>query len=100
MAIPTEPIGSIPRPQALMEAMNAFASNEISQGELEAVQEDAVRDTIRRFQETGSPVITDVRLRGLQGGLSRSGVLAAGRRRGQIRGGRPHLAGSTVQLQS
>ncbi|CAN5354881.1 cobalamin-independent methionine synthase II family protein [soil metagenome] len=59
MAIPTEPIGSIPRPQALMEAMSAFASNEISRGELEAVQEDAVRDTIRRFQDTGSPVISD-----------------------------------------
>lgn len=42
-----------------MEAMSAFASNEISRGELEAVQEDAVRDTIRRFQDTGSPVISD-----------------------------------------
>jgi 5-methyltetrahydropteroyltriglutamate--homocysteine methyltransferase len=57
--IPTEPIGSIPRPPELIEAARAAAAGLISPEELEALQEEAVRDTIRRFEETGSPVITD-----------------------------------------
>src|SRR6266542_3628661 len=59
MAIPTEPIGSIPRPPRLIDAMGAFAAGEMSREELEALQREAVVDTIRRFEETGSPVITD-----------------------------------------
>ncbi len=59
MPIPTEPIGSIPRPQELLEGMRAFAADEITQQELEALQEEAIRDTIQRFEATGSPVITD-----------------------------------------
>ncbi|HEX2784615.1 MAG TPA: cobalamin-independent methionine synthase II family protein [Ilumatobacteraceae bacterium] len=57
--LPTEPIGSIPRPKALQDGMQAAASGQISQGELEALFDDAVRDTLRRFDETGSPVVTD-----------------------------------------
>jgi 5-methyltetrahydropteroyltriglutamate--homocysteine methyltransferase len=56
MAIPTEPIGSIPRPPELIAAMQESA---ISEAELEALYGDAVRDTIARFEATGSPVITD-----------------------------------------
>jgi 5-methyltetrahydropteroyltriglutamate--homocysteine methyltransferase len=48
MDIPTEPIGSIPRPTELL---GGGASEEV----LDAV----VADTIRRFEATGSPVITD-----------------------------------------
>src|SRR5438093_6201658 len=59
MAIPTEPIGSIPRPPELMEAMRAFSAGEISERELERLQDEAIRDTIRRFEDTGSPVISD-----------------------------------------
>jgi 5-methyltetrahydropteroyltriglutamate--homocysteine methyltransferase len=59
MSIPTEPIGSIPRPEALMEGVRAYAENRISKGELDGLYEDAVRDTIQRFEATGSPVITD-----------------------------------------
>src|SRR5436190_24130804 len=55
MPIPTEPIGSIPRPHALVEAMAAGAPPE----ELEALEDEAVRDTIARMEETGSPVVTD-----------------------------------------
>jgi 5-methyltetrahydropteroyltriglutamate--homocysteine methyltransferase len=55
MTLPTEPIGSIPRPKALIDAMSSGAAPE----ELEAFFEDAVRDTIRRFEEAGSPVLTD-----------------------------------------
>jgi 5-methyltetrahydropteroyltriglutamate--homocysteine methyltransferase len=59
MAIPTEPIGSIPRPQSLLGAMAGFAAGKTSKSVLDAAYDDALRDTIRRFEETGSPVITD-----------------------------------------
>jgi 5-methyltetrahydropteroyltriglutamate--homocysteine methyltransferase len=59
MALPTEPIGSIPRPKTLMEGMAAFGDGRISADALEALFDGAVRDTIRRFEETGSPVVTD-----------------------------------------
>jgi 5-methyltetrahydropteroyltriglutamate--homocysteine methyltransferase len=55
MPLPTEPIGSIPRPKALIDAMTSGAAPE----KLEALFEDAVRDTLRRFEEAGSPVLTD-----------------------------------------
>jgi 5-methyltetrahydropteroyltriglutamate--homocysteine methyltransferase len=59
MPIPTEPIGSIPRPQALIEGVQAFGSDRITQQELDSLYQSAVRDTIRLFEATGSPVITD-----------------------------------------
>src|SRR6266508_16579 len=59
MTLPTEPIGSIPRPAALIEGMRAAAAGQIGAEKLEALFADAVRDTIQRFEETGSPVITD-----------------------------------------
>ncbi len=59
MTLPTEPIGSIPRPAALIEGMRAAAAGQIGAEKLEALFDDAVRDTIQRFEETGSPVITD-----------------------------------------
>ena len=42
-----------------MEAQRRFAEGKISKDELAARQDDALRDTIRRFEETGSPVIAD-----------------------------------------
>lgn len=59
MPIPTEPIGSIPRPPELIEGMTAFAAGRIQAEELDALFERALRDTIRRLEETGSPVISD-----------------------------------------
>jgi 5-methyltetrahydropteroyltriglutamate--homocysteine methyltransferase len=59
MTIPTEPIGSIPRPQELIEGVQALDEGRISPEELRALYDHAIRDTIRRFEETGSPVITD-----------------------------------------
>jgi 5-methyltetrahydropteroyltriglutamate--homocysteine methyltransferase len=59
MAIPTEPIGSIPRPPELLSAMAARDRGEIGDAELAAVQNQAVRDTIQRLEQTGSPVVTD-----------------------------------------
>jgi 5-methyltetrahydropteroyltriglutamate--homocysteine methyltransferase len=59
VTIPTEPIGSIPRPQQLIEAVSKREKGEVSQGALDAMSEEALRDTIRRFEATESPVITD-----------------------------------------
>jgi len=59
MPIPTEPIGSIPRPPELIEGMRQFAAGRISQHELRSLYDRAIRDTIQRFEATGSPVITD-----------------------------------------
>ena len=59
MAIPTEPIGSIPRPQQLLAAMSDYAAGRISQEQLQAAQAEALQDTIARFEQTGSPVISD-----------------------------------------
>jgi 5-methyltetrahydropteroyltriglutamate--homocysteine methyltransferase len=56
MKIPTEPIGSIPRPPELIEAVNA---GNILDPNLDPHYEDAVKDTVDRFEATGSPVITD-----------------------------------------
>jgi 5-methyltetrahydropteroyltriglutamate--homocysteine methyltransferase len=55
MTIPTEPIGSIPRPPELVAGMQAGTPAE----ELESLFDEAARDTIARFEATGSPVITD-----------------------------------------
>lgn len=59
MPIPTEPIGSIPRPQALMDGVQAFTTGRITQQEMTALYDAAIRDTIERFEATGSSVITD-----------------------------------------
>src|SRR5438445_4353869 len=57
--LPTEPIGSIPRPAALIDGVRGFAAGRVSQPELDALYESAVQDTIQRLEATGSPVITD-----------------------------------------
>jgi len=59
MAIQTEPIGSIPRPALLIRAVAAFQAGQLSGEVLEEENKKAVRDTIARLEQTGSPVITD-----------------------------------------
>lgn len=59
MPVPTEPIGSIPRPPALIEAMQQFAAGQLPRERLETLFQEATRDTIQRFEATGSPVISD-----------------------------------------
>jgi len=53
--IPTEPIGSIPRPPELIAALVGGATPD----EVAVLEEEAVRDTIARLEETGSPIVTD-----------------------------------------
>ncbi|MEV4441628.1 cobalamin-independent methionine synthase II family protein [Streptomyces sp. NPDC049577] len=59
MGIPTEPIGSIPRPAELLAAMADHAAGRIGDDELAAARDRAVADTVRRLEEIGSPVVTD-----------------------------------------
>src|SRR5213593_1641434 len=59
MPIPTEPIGSIPRSRELIAGMQQFAIGRISRDQLARLQDEGVRDTIKRFEATESPVITD-----------------------------------------
>jgi 5-methyltetrahydropteroyltriglutamate--homocysteine methyltransferase len=59
MPIPTEPIGSIPRPPALIAAVRGAAADEVSEEDLHWLYDQALRDTIERVEATGSPVITD-----------------------------------------
>ncbi|UCF20324.1 MAG: cobalamin-independent methionine synthase II family protein [Gemmatimonadota bacterium] len=59
MSLPTEPIGSIPRPQGLLAGIVEFAAGRIASHELEELYDAATRDTILRFEATGSPIITD-----------------------------------------
>ena len=57
MRIPTEPIGSIPRPLHLIEAVAKKGDSE--HPDLNPLYEAAIRDTVQRFEATGSPVISD-----------------------------------------
>src|SRR6266481_3650288 len=53
ITIPTEPIGSIPRPADLIERVTRGDSEDPN---LAPLYEDAIRDTIERFEATGSPI--------------------------------------------
>jgi 5-methyltetrahydropteroyltriglutamate--homocysteine methyltransferase len=59
MSIPTEPIGSIPRPAELIAAFQDQQASRISAEEFDAIAARALLDTIRGLEQTGSPVITD-----------------------------------------
>ena len=59
MSIQTEPVGSIPRPIELVLGIQANAAGQLDDQGLQHLFEEALKDTIRRFEETGSPVITD-----------------------------------------
>jgi len=59
LRIPTEPIGSIARPAELIAARQAMQAGSMAADEFARIQERALRDTIRLFEETGSPVITE-----------------------------------------
>jgi 5-methyltetrahydropteroyltriglutamate--homocysteine methyltransferase len=56
ITIPTEPIGSIPRPAHLILSIAKSGSEDPN---LDALYDDAVRDTIERFEAAGSPVVSD-----------------------------------------
>jgi len=55
MKIPTEPIGSIPRPAELIAAITSPTNG----ADIQKLYENAINDTLNQFEKTGSPVITD-----------------------------------------
>ncbi|WP_283136533.1 cobalamin-independent methionine synthase II family protein [Rhizohabitans arisaemae] len=59
MGIPTEAIGSIPRPASLVAAVARHAQGLIGEEELADRQAAAVADTIARLERIGSPVLVD-----------------------------------------
>ncbi|BBN00647.1 5-methyltetrahydropteroyltriglutamate--homocysteine methyltransferase [Marchantia polymorpha subsp. ruderalis] len=59
MSIPTEPVGSLPRPAKLQAAISSFDCGKITLDELRSVQDEACLDSITRFEATGSPIISD-----------------------------------------
>ena len=59
MALPTEPIGSIPRPPSLIHAVAAFPANQLTIEALEKEYAAALKDTITRLEQTGSPILSD-----------------------------------------
>jgi 5-methyltetrahydropteroyltriglutamate--homocysteine methyltransferase len=56
LTIPTEPIGSLPRPDRLIDALAGTDGDDPS---LAPLYDEAIRDTIERLEATGSAVITD-----------------------------------------
>ena len=59
MAIPTEPIGSIPRSPELIATITAFQAEKATPDAIETAYRSALTDTIARLEQTGSPVLTD-----------------------------------------
>ena len=59
MTLPTESIGSIPRPRALLSALADFQAGKIAAPALEEAFDAALRDTVSRLAATGSPILTD-----------------------------------------
>jgi methionine synthase II (cobalamin-independent) len=57
--IPTEPVGSLPRPQKLQQAYADYDAGEIDKDALEAEQDAAAKDSIERSDATGAPIVSD-----------------------------------------
>ena len=57
--IPTEPVGSLPRPSWLQQAYARYDAGEITREQLETEQDKAVKDSIEHLEQTGAPIISD-----------------------------------------
>jgi methionine synthase II (cobalamin-independent) len=57
--IPTEPVGSLPRPSSLQKAYGEYDAGNISKEDLEKEQDAACKDSIERGEATGEPIISD-----------------------------------------
>ena len=57
--IPTEPVGSLPRPTTLQHAYRDYDAGRIKIEQLEAEQEAAAKDSIQRMEATGAPIVSD-----------------------------------------
>ena len=59
MPLPTEPVGSLPRPMKLQQAFADYDAGRIKHADLEREQDAACRDSITRMEATGSPIVSD-----------------------------------------
>ena len=59
MPLPTENVGSLPRPTTLQQALAGYDAGTVSREQLEAEQDAACRDSIERMEATGSAMVTD-----------------------------------------
>jgi len=59
MSIPTEPVGSLPRPMKLQEAIADYDAGKITKEELKVEQDAACQDSIERMEATGAPIVSD-----------------------------------------
>jgi len=59
MPIPTEIVGSLPRPTKLQDAYEEYDQGNIKRDELVALQDEAAEDSIKRLEETGQSPVTD-----------------------------------------
>src|SRR6201999_1913575 len=57
--IPTELVGSLPRPMSLQQAYADYDEGKITFDDLQAAQNAAAEDSIRRLEQTGEPIVTD-----------------------------------------
>ena len=59
MPILTEPVGSLPRPMKLQEAIADYDAGKITKEDLKVEQDAACADSIKRMEATGSPINSD-----------------------------------------
>jgi methionine synthase II (cobalamin-independent) len=59
MTIPTELVGSLPRPMKLQDAYAAYDDGAITFEQLQVEQDAAAEDSIRRLEAVGEPTVTD-----------------------------------------
>jgi methionine synthase II (cobalamin-independent) len=57
--IPTEPVGSLPRPAKLQEAYAKFDAGDIGEADLQKLQDEAAKDSVERMEATGAPIVSD-----------------------------------------
>ncbi|MBA2352672.1 MAG: hypothetical protein H0V78_13080 [Burkholderiales bacterium] len=57
--IPTEPVGSLPRPMKLQQAYADYDAGKIKLERLQELQEEAAKDSIERMEATGAPIVSD-----------------------------------------
>ena len=59
MAIPTENVGSLPRPAKLQTALRHYDLGKITREQLLRLQDAACQDSIQNMEATGSPIVSD-----------------------------------------
>jgi methionine synthase II (cobalamin-independent) len=57
--LPTEPVGSLPRPTKLQKAYADYDAGKIKKDDLEREQDAACLDSIKRMEATGAPIVSD-----------------------------------------